>query len=77
MKITNKIIEELGGLPIHHFEGGGCEFYVKGRGISIVDRDMPKTVSELVKMLMDKSFYHGSKDGEHGLQEELKGLLNI
>jgi len=76
MKVTKKVIEQLGGLPVHHEEGGGCYFYYGGDGRTYLSaEDMPKKVDVLIFELLRHAYLVGKKDGRKEFQKELKVLI--
>jgi len=77
MKITKKLIKDLGGISIPYAEGGGCVFSVRGHDLSIIDIEMPKDVSSLVHKLLERAYEQGKNMGRKDLELEFRDLLGL
>lgn len=75
MKITQKVINQLGGLPLHHTEGGGCWFHFAGGEVNITAEEMPKALSNLAFVLMGRAYLMGIEEGKRRLQNDINKVL--
>lgn len=77
MKLTKKVIKNLGGVPVSIKEGGGCVFRTKNIRIDFCEQDIPDNVHELIDQLMEYCYQIGKEKGKELWQSEFKKLIGF